>query len=377
MKSLDWPNPSVLSGSVRTMIGKSNDPAFNPDTISLLKDIAVSGPFALYEGQLFFRSPRDIAVRKFDDGKTQVYSIRPKELNKGEGVNMPDESILPAMILDKGEGEDFKPSVIAPLWSYDLMTEWLADPDCNSFIVPDITDSKGTKVLNLPEKDPRVHVGINPEKGLSDEGMLFETIGLDFSIKGNSRGIQVAARLDDQGEYSEFVSNINSYHPFGGKRRLSHWKTVSEQKGWKCPEKVLSKLSKNTGLRMVLATPAIFSGGWLPGWLKKNKGFYEGSPPGSPENICIRLVGACIERWNPLSGWSLEKVGPKPLRRMVSAGSVYFFEVISGEPANLAKTLWLQPVSDIGEDKGQNLLDGFGSALWGAWDFGKKANLVD
>ena len=78
-----------------------------------------------------------------------------------------------------------------------------------------------------------------------------------------------------------------------------------------------------------------------------------------------------MERWRAVSGWNLEKGkrGPKAIRRLVPAGSVYFFELKDGNPADLAK-LWLKSVSDKGQD-GQDRRDGFGLAMWGIWDQSK------
>ncbi|MFO1429290.1 MAG: type III-B CRISPR module-associated Cmr3 family protein [Candidatus Competibacteraceae bacterium] len=69
-------------------------------------------------------------------------------------------------------------------------------------------------------------------------------------------------------------------------------------------------------------------------------------------------------RWQPMSGWSLEqgRRGPKPLQRLVPAGSVYFFQVIAGDASQLADR-WLQSVADEPQDQ----RDGFGLALWGIW----------
>ncbi len=79
--------------------------------------------------------------------------------------------------------------------------------------------------------------------------------------------------------------------------------------------------------------------------------------------MILRLVGASVPRWRAISGWSLAKpYGPKPTRRLVSAGATYFLEKVSGDPAELAK-VWLGPVSDGGQDQS----DGFGLALWGTW----------
>lgn len=88
----------------------------------------------------------------------------------------------------------------------------------------------------------------------------------------------------------------------------------------------------------------------------------------------LRLISASIDRWKPISGWSLEcrkngpRPGPKPIRRLVPSGAVYFFEVLAGDGSALAERLWLRSVSDK-ESDGQDWRDGFGLALWGVWNF--------
>ncbi|MGB9618953.1 MAG: type III-B CRISPR module-associated Cmr3 family protein, partial [Armatimonadota bacterium] len=128
---------------------------------------------------------------------------------------------------------------------------------------------------------------------------------------------------------------------------------------WAIPEGIQQCLAEAKRVRMVLATPAFFTEGWKPGWLN---GDLVGSPPGS--SLRLKLVGACVERWRPVSGWSLEPPrGPKAIRRMVPAGSVYFFEVVENGASGL-NSLWLESVSD--EEQARN--DGFGLALWGLWN---------
>ena len=113
---------------------------------------------------------------------------------------------------------------------------------------------------------------------------------------------------------------------------------------------------------MVLATPAIFKDGWKPGWLSDD---LVGTPPGA--NVRLWLVGASIRRWRAVSGWSLADLpgqprGAKPVKRMVPAGGVYFFEKVDGQASALAER-WLEAVSDDEQDR----RDGFGLATWGVW----------
>jgi CRISPR-associated protein Cmr3 len=142
---------------------------------------------------------------------------------------------------------------------------------------------------------------------------------------------------------------LDHLHPLGGERRLVHWKTC-ESKLWECPPLVRTALETTTKVRLILATPAIFTGGWKPnlahGPLKD-----------------FKLVGVSSGRWKAVSGWSLAPPrGPKAIRRMVPAGSVYFFTCEKGTAAALADQ-WLTSVSDDEQEQ----RDGFGLATWGTW----------
>jgi len=230
---------------------------------------------------------------------------------------------------------------------------------------------EGADSLQYPEKDARVHVKIVDERGVADDGMLFETIGLDFAAKRKAVGdqVRIAARMDSDGG----CPMVDTFHPFGGERRLAHWKSSDSHTGWTCPDEIKTSLGESENIRMVLATPAIFSGGWIPGWLEEKNGHLVGSPPGKSDGLVLRLVSACVDRWKPLSGWSLETRGPKAIRRVVPAGSVYFFERLKGSAADVAETCWLQSVSDDPQDR----LDGFGLAIWGSWSNGEKGSIKD
>jgi CRISPR-associated protein Cmr3 len=171
----------------------------------------------------------------------------------------------------------------------------------------------------------------------------------------------IDANTQDSGykQHLEQLCRSPELWPLGGERRLAEWRGEKDAPKWSPPEK-----PNDARLRMVLAAPAIFSKGWLPGWIDENS--REGVIPGS--SIKVRLVSAVLDRWKPVSGWNYEKGkhGPKPLRRVVPAGSVYFFEIVDN-PGNERsfdwETLWLRSVCDDEQDR----KDGFGSALWGIW----------
>ena len=378
MKSLDWPNPSMLAGSLRTALGKMQSGSFNANTfngkiVDELKSISIHGPLPLFSGRLYFPAPKDLLVKDCDDN-FETYAIRPAEMRDGEHCDLPHSDLLPAM-LPESVIDDFKPAEIAPLWCVGMMVAWLTNPAGTTFHAPISPEKRKTApsspqqqldCLDLPKKESRFHVEIDPARGSAEDARLFETIGLDFSLKGQKEGVSLATRIKSSGRFDEQLSNLDAIGTMGGERRLSHWKCLKEApEGWVCPEEIQTALKGSKNVRMVLATPAIFSEGWLPGWIDKTK--LTGTPPGM-ENLMLKLVSACVDRWRPFSGWNMEKGhkrGPKPIRRLVPAGSVYFFEVMNDGTGDALADQWLCPVSDAEQDR----MDGFGLALWGTWEF--------
>jgi CRISPR-associated protein Cmr3 len=228
--------------------------------------------------------------------------------------------------------------------------------------------------LRAPEIEDRTHVQLDSAAGAAEDGNLFTTTALPLTHlpRYGARGkethlarfgaIALAARVRANQWCGEVVAKLDTLHPLGGERRLVHWKATAEPRTWSCPQQVRSALGSASRVRMVLVTPAVFSDGWKPGWLKDD---LVGTPPGA--STPLRLVGASIQRWRAVSGWSLANLpgrprGPKPVKRLVPAGGVYFFETVDGEASDLADR-WLEPVSDDEQDR----QDGFGLAVWGVW----------
>ena len=270
MKSLDWPYPSVLAGAFRTMLGKEMNCSFDENGIKALKRISISGPLPIYKGKLYVPAPNDILIRE-ENATREHFAVRPVNIDVDEwkkcNCDLPLEGILPAMLPLSIEKE-FKPAKIPSLWSIDVMKKWLRTANNESFESPPDPMKIITKgeFLDLPRKDARTHVKIDPKLGTSEDSKLFETVGLDLSLKGELDGIDLAARIEDEGEFMDLASKIDSFHTIGGERRLAHWRVDDNQGGWSFPSDLAQDFAGKKRVRMILATPAIFSEGWKPGW---------------------------------------------------------------------------------------------------------------
>jgi len=366
MKSLGWPYPSVLAGSLRTLLGKNIEPTFSADTVGALKEIEIAGPLPLVGNQLYFPAPKDFLLR--DEPDRTSFAARPSPIDReaGEGCDLPESELLP-VLLPETAGDDFKPGKVPAFWSARRMREWLLDPTGALFQAPPKDPNSASGFLDSPPKDERMHVVIEPQTGAAKEGLLYMTVGLALDqedLLAARVECKMAARVECRSDsaFAAALCTLDAFYSFGGERRLARFKSHDLAKAWACPDDVQAALRESPRVRLVLATPALFKNGWKPAWLDHR---LEGQPPGA--GVTLKLVGACLDRWRPISGWSLEtgRLGPKAVRRLAPAGSVYFFEVTDkADLSQLAQKLWLRSVCDDDQDQ----RDGFGLALWGVWD---------
>jgi CRISPR-associated protein Cmr3 len=372
MRGMGWPLPSVVAGSFRTALVKDNPSLnFSGDMPRRLMTIAVAGAFPTVvrdkKPELYLPAPADCLW----DGRTRkVHRVRPIPLEQGEGVDFPLNGLDPVRLTCDQAQEDFKAEPIPAWWPLSKYEEWLTTTQ-NEF-APEWFD---TTFLCAPKVEIRDHVCLDAQRGAAAQGLIFATAGLNvthlpkFGVRVDDETlpfderfaeITLSAQVTTDEKAFEHVEKLNTWHPLGGERRLVHWRRTDPADFWNCSGHVGAAIGGAERIRMVLATPAIFDHGWRPNWLAADT--LRGKPiVDGPE---LKLVGVSVGRWRAVSGWSLAPPrGPKAIRRMVPAGSVYFFEKVNGDKTALATRGWLKPVSDARQDRN----DGFGLAFWGAW----------
>ena len=369
MHSLGWLLPSVSAGSIRSLLGKSAG-GFDSVMVQVLKDLEIAGPFPVHEGQLCFPTPRDALLRSVGAGKPKYFPVVPTPLGNGEGTDLPNN--LQPCLPSAAPLEESKPPPTPQWWPSKRFFAWLA----NSDETPREMDTGESGFLFATPRETRTHVLIDPKTGTSSDGDLFTTTALDlnvaptsgYSVSAFSLALRVTA--PSSSPLCNHLNALDALHPLGGERRVVHWRrdeTGADR--WICPARIIeAKERKPQRLRLILVTPAIFAEGWRPGWLQPMNGSLVGMPPSENDKPApqLKLVGAVVGRWQPISGWSLEagKRGIKPLRRLAPAGSTFFFEVLDGSnPADWASAHWLSSVCDDAQDR----RDGFGLAAWGIW----------
>ena len=349
MHSLNWLTNTVIAGAVRTVLWKESDNPDSRETIETLKKIPVRGNFPILDERIYFPRPLDIIKSSRD-----IYQIRPGEFPKDSGANMPIDGLMPSF---PDAEEDFKPEKLNAFWEKNMMIHWLMHGK-NDFTL------KNECTLSSPAQDERVHASIDTSTGTATDGKLFSTTGLDF-IHKNGDDKEFKQNRFSQEEISIDIVDINDMNlparfiaPLGGERRLAEFLRREEDNNlWEYPEEFPKIIEGN--LRLVLASPAMFNSGWLPDWIDAKT--LTGIIPNT--NVTAKLISAVTERWQPISGWFYDRgnTGPKPMRRAVPSGSVYFFRIINGTLET--KSIWLKSICT---DE-QNVNDGFGLVLAGKW----------
>lgn len=361
-ETLAFPLPSTVAGALRTAHGERLRMDYSKDAQKLLEK-EVRGPILARRDltadrwETFFPKPANALYLVDENGNKRLHRLVPqaKDQAGAEGCDLPDDHLWPVLLRGSEKG---KPGGGPAFWSFERTCQWLKGGDLQGISV----DALGADALPV---DQRTHVAIDEESRTNRAGQLYQTSGLDFG----PRRIQLVRGKHVGWEQQEYglVANADLdcpdvYRTVGGEARLAR---IRRGDGvWpECPEDILSG---DKWLVLVLATPAIFAEGWRPGWLDSST--LEGTPPGVT-GLRLRLKAAAVDRWRPVSGWDLAARGGKgaarAVRRMVPAGAVYWFEIVesSSPPPEIAKALWLKPVSDHEQDR----RDGFGLVLVGSW----------
>lgn len=346
------PYPSTLAGFIRTHVGRPIG------DWAAARDIRFRGPLLTCNGEVILPAPAD-AVPIQDEGSLRIMRLTPRDdLPEGAGADMPG-AMLPLRVT-----EDVKPARGVAWWTWDQVMDWLCETAPGLALQDHLA----------PPREQRVHIAIEKASGTAEEGKLFTTSMVAFEGFAQDRGHQRWAYLC-QVSIPDGLELAPGIAPLGGEQRLG--RIEAADRAWPtCPRPLQDKLAAAKGVRMVLATPAVFEYGWYPAWLDKTT--KEGSPPGC-ETVRLKLRAAAVPRREAVSGWDLTSGKPKPVRWLAPAGSVYFFEVLEGDPAALANQGWLASMSDEepagngNQPRQNNRNDGFGLALWGAWSKEERA----
>jgi len=347
-KTIGFPYPSTIAGAVRTRSGTDPQKGFDEGKINNLLSRSIRGPFLVelnQNGSLqkrFFPAPADALIVKDDNAQIRRHALTPIKLPRDAQTDLTKTLTL----VGQGQHVNEKAHDKAPrFWAWEAIEKWLIQANDDS---PDI---KSLGLEDLP-REHRVHVSIKRESQTSEEGALFQTSGMEFvnASDGMNGAHTLAIALETDADLTAGVDTL------GGERRIVNWQGIADFP-LECP--VREQIIRDRHCRLILATPAHFKNGYLPDYLASD--------------LKAKVEAAALSRYQTISGWDYAAVSadgkskgaPKPTRRLVPAGSVYFLDLTN--VSNIDRYIdevWLQAISD----DAQSRRDGFGIALLGVWD---------
>ncbi|ADZ89959.1 type III-B CRISPR module-associated Cmr3 family protein [Marinomonas mediterranea] len=356
-----FPPPSTMAGALRAAYARANNIGFNKENTQDILSKAIKGPLPVKQSTeediktLLVPKPEDAQYYYDQAGNIEIVRLSPRELDENEGWDLP-RRLLPVSYHDDQEKRHGKPAKGAQWWSLKDLLEWRLHKPINYKEV-----HKNGWIP--PADDIRTHVAINPQSFAAEDGQLFQTSGLPmWQVKKENQSafpdekILLAGCINgDLFPEAHSKNDTPQSLNIGGERRLAE--ILTEDQLWPQPdEQILRDILEGEALSLTLLTPAIFKDGWLPCQQDEN-GHFIYRPPNT-NTLELELVSAAIGRWTAQSGWDLAKHQPKPSRKLVPAGAVYWFRVREGNKHDLEQ-LWFSNIST----KEQDRKDGFGLVL--------------
>jgi CRISPR-associated protein Cmr3 len=361
---LRWPTPTTIAGMARTRIGRNRDPLFfdGSDThrlkqhIEEILKIKLSWTLPAWktrhgrEWELLFPRPADAVLVPPENDLTKLCIHRCAHA-KSDGTwdhDLPWRNWRVQVSPVSG-----KPVTGPEFWKQSHFFSWLSG---NVFTNPLTPEELG---FSIPPVVERMHTAIDPATWTAKEGQLFASLGIVLETQDASGKVSgtlgIAAGIS--GTFD--TDRITGVVFLGGERRTAFVDSLPtffpDFPSW---------FKGKKQLRLILVTPGDF-GGWAPSWLIPAENEKETSwrkVPGT--EFRIRLISATIPPWQAVSGWDYKTKGPKAMRKLVPAGSVYLVELEQPEESEqVAKTFWGKSLSD-----GLEHPDGFGCVLVGNLD---------
>jgi CRISPR-associated protein Cmr3 len=353
--SLDFPYPSTITGGVRTQAGQDENGFFDVGKIAAVKQVGIRGPLLVEWDEenkpaYLVPAPADALLLQENESRP-VYRHRLHPLEKAGMLSDLADELYPVGMTQPTLSKPYKGT--PRYWYWQAFTKWLTQPT---------DDKEEINVTELghggPGKEWRMHVKIQPETLTGEEGMLFATSGLAFRQRPSAddaalssvKRLGLAAKVDNLTGLKISAGPA----PLGGEQRVMYW-SAGDVAWPTIPNGLADKIAQSGCCRLILLTPACFMAGWRPERLLQ-----------AQQGVTPELAAAVVGKAQTVSGWDFEKRGPKPARRLVPAGSVYFLRLGADKDAikNWVEQVWLQNVSDTEEDR----LSGFGLAAVGVWD---------
>lgn len=204
------------------------------------------------------------------------------------------------------------------------------------------------KTEALFKREVRLGIALDTHSGTAQNGALYTTEAVSFC-----RGAGFLIGIE--GDHDQLPAT--GLLRLGGDGKGARF---SRQQGYELP--AAPPLLPGSGFRLILTTPGIFTGGWLPERVTRQP---DGGYRLNGDGFSARLACAAVGRNDVVSGWDLANWQPKAAQRVAPTGSVYWFDKLTGDRDKLAA--WVKQGLWGDHPDLQRRAEGFNQALLATW----------
>lgn len=300
-------------------------------------------------GHAWFPRPQHIRLRQ--PGEEKIWIAAAGNVQKVE-------SELIAASLETFErflnyAADDKECEIPDLFSHDLLKACLCGNMQENELTP---DSDRLPLERLYRHENRLGLGMDYERNQTLTGRLFSRPYRRYSAqidsKGNWSGMSIRAYFKTTAPLENERIQNRRIALLGGDRgrAIAEFESAGDEKPLlDICRAVQQAAADSDGFYLYLLTPAVREGDWP---------LIKGAKP----------LAAAIGKDRAVSGWNSNRQGqhPRPIRRLLPAGSVLFYPWPEGKPdPQLIHEYWLEPLTYKNGEHYRN--SGFGRLLIGVW----------
>lgn len=311
-RSMFPPNPRTVYGMLRThlieVLGNGDFAAFKDGRLGDLHRVLGTPQQA---GTLRLHG---VYLAKRDNQQANFFVRPPLDLLRQKSKEPVPMGSAPSLQIAKVQpiGSDFVTDLPfndwQPLLAEGQVSEvdgWLDSTGFDLYL-DDKTTSNVTKDEDLFEREMHTGLGMDHSVRRGKDSLFYQA---EYIRLRKDVGLLIGISGDDGKMPQSGMINI------GGEGRTAFYQTVQVKTE---PTRVSATSGR---VKIVLLTPAYFSGGWQPQSNEQPR-----SSDWSPWVGAGKLVSLAIGKPQIISGWDLVNKRPRPVRHFLPAGSVFYFE---------------------------------------------------
>jgi len=333
------PPPTVIYGAITSSILSANPGLSNRlSDPTIFDDIIITDIYYRINHSIHFPMPLDIVYKKNKSKKDVNIEKRNKEYkvnllngNQSKSLSSINQNIV--TIKSNEEVENLENAVLNESKLSDYLNGFLNEEE---FVCRKLSDNLIT--------ESKVGIGRDNLTHTTEESKMYR-VGMR-----RPKDLSIIVELADY----KLTKELTKFIKLGAEGKIAK---LSDPKDVFIPISINDSEEKK--FKLYLKTPAFFENGWLPNWVNKESLVGE---VGEKDGIKVKLITAFIGKPISIGGFDMFKKVPKPMRKAVPSGSVYYFEILEGSFKEIVELFNNKSISEYDSQK-----FGYGISMIGAF----------